>query len=354
MTTIVNSWDRLFPIGPDGATVINSKNTAILGQLIGEFFSKHYAHPIPGMKETKELQNFRKAREAIYSLQNISTTAGFEEFMNDLRKQYATMTTFTDEQGYRAIFDIQEYRGTNGWDVETESYSFTIKRIYEGDKIDYYGHSDSKYRVYMYPYGGGFAFSETLFMYRKWLKAERGLIALRKAMVNKMAAIYYALIEAIGAGQNIAWQAPQPAALPNTDAWYDANRDAQTIQLAVNTLYANNKNKGYDYSMNSPLFLLYPYQLETRLADAIALTMNPKSSEKRLKGRFIKIKTDQLASSTQYYVGIPKNKLEGGELMDITQFQKFDQDKLMRAFADWMFIGANVGDAQQVQRCLTS
>jgi len=347
---IVKNWNKLFPRNEQGQTVINSENLAIMGQCIAYFMAKPHGFEVDGVESNKDLQNFRKTKKAIYGLQNLSTATDFPEFLNDLRKKFQTLPIF--DEGYRAIFDIRDLSGTDGWDVYTETDSITFVKIKPGGKIEYHGHSGAKYRVYVDYYGGGYGVDRRLIDTRNFYEIEKGLVALRNRAYIKTAAVFYALIEAIGSGQNIAWQAPDPSTLPNTADTYTANRDAQTIALAVRTLIANNKSKGYmSAGLNTAFFLLYPYQIDIRIRMALKLTLLSTIGEKYINFILVPIQTTMLAAADKYYVGIAKNKLEGGELLALTQFNEFNQDNYTEKIAHWKAFGANIGDEEQIQRC---
>lgn len=356
---VKQGYDELFPIDARGNTVINSQNMNIFGRCIANFFQKAHAYPVDGFPESPALQNLRKAQEAYSSLQNISTTTSFEEHLDYIRKQFQTIETFADNDGYRLAFDMFDPSPKSWWRVETQTHSVSAKRMYEGENLQYRGHASSSYIVDCYPYASGFALTRNLIKERNWVKLEKGLLNQRKTMINKKASVAYALIEAIGAGQNINWQDPEPSTLPNTADQYTANRDANTITAAANSLYAANKNK-IDYAvggnlMNTPLVLIYPYQLDFRIRTALTLMLDAqKSAEKFVNAPIVKIKTDQFAASTSYYLGIPKGKNEGGELMDIELFNQFNQTNYTEEFASWMWFNFNIGDEEQWQRCAIS
>lgn len=355
---IVKSYDKLFPIDANGNTVINSSNLNIFGKCIGNFFQKAHAHPVNGFPETPALQNFRKAQEALGNLQNISTTTGFEEHLEAIRKQFSIMETFADNDGYRLIYDMFDPSPKSWWRVETQTHSVSAKRMYEGEHLEYGGHAGTSYVVDVYPYASGFAITRNTLKERNWVKLEKGLINQRKVMMNKKASVAYGLIEAIGAGQDIAWQ-PALASVPNTEWAYTAMRDALTITAAANTLYANNKNK-LEYAvggnlMNTPLILVYPYQLDFRIRMALNLMLDKnRSPEKFVTAPIVKIKTDQFVATDKYYLLIPKGKSEGGELMEIELFNQFNQTNYTREFASWMWFNFNIADEKQFQRCATA
>lgn len=348
-----NPYDELFPRDHYGQTVVNDRNMGIFGKAIANFLQKTHAHPVPGYSESPALQNLRRAQEELGSLQNISTTTAFEEHLEAVKKQFSVMETFADNDGYRLVYDMFDPSPLSYWRVETQTHSVSAKRMYEGENLQYGGHADSSYLVDCYPYASGWALTRNLLKTRQWAKLEKGLINLRLTMLNKKRAVAYALIEAIGAGQNISWQV---TGIPTTDAAYNATRDALTITAAANSLYAANKNK-IEYAvggnlMTTPLVLMYPYQLDFRIRTALTLMLDAqKSAEKFVSAPIVKIKTDQFAAATSYYLCIPKGKNEGGELMDIELFSQFNQTNYTREFASWQWFNFNIADEKQWQRC---
>lgn len=353
-----NPYDELFPRDYSGRTVINDRNINILFKAIGNFLQKTHAYPVPGYPESPALQNLRRAKKELGSLQNISTTTAFEEHLDNVKKQFTIMEKFADNDGYRMIYDMFDPSPDSYWRVRTETYSVSAKRMKEGEWLQYGGHSDSYYLVDVYPYASGWALTRNLIKERKWMEIEKGLINLRLTMLNKKRAAAYCLIEAIGAGQNIAWQ-PVPGSIPNTNPNYNAIRDALTITEAANSLYDNNKNK-VEYAvggnlMTTPLILIYPFRLDFRIRTALTLMLNSQnSSERYVNAPIVKIKTDQFVSQTEYYLCIPKGKSQGGEMMDIELFNQFNQSNYTREFASWQWFNFNIGDVAQFQRCLTS
>jgi hypothetical protein len=353
-----NPYDELFPRDHNGQTIINNHNIGILGRAIGNYLQKTHAHPVSGYPESPALQNLRQAKKELGSLQNISTTTAFEEHLDNVKKQFSIMETFADNDGYRMIYDMFDPSPDSYWKVETQAFSMSAKRMREGEWLQYGSHSDSSYLVDCYPYASGWALTRHLIRTRKWAKIEKGLKNLRLTMENKKRAVAYALIEGIGAGQNITWQ-PVPGAIPNTEPTYTAIRDALTITEAANSLYEANRDK-IEYAvggnlMTTPLVLIYPYRLDFRIRTALTLMLNSQnSSELYVNAPIVKVKTDQFVSQAEYYICIPKGKNEGGEMMDIELFNQFNQSNYTEEFASWQWFNFNIGDVEQWQRCLTS
>ena len=342
---IVKDWDAV--------DFENEQHWKKLMHAFAYYLAKPSDFGVPGVVSDVELQNFRREKQKIYQLQNISQIDDFVERINTLMGSFKTMDIY--DEGYKAIYEIAPLSGDNGWDVRTITDSIVFSEMKEGQHISYYGWSDAIYRAYVKFYGGGVGIDRQTILSRQYANVEEGIMRLRNAAYLKMAAVAYALIEAIGAGQNIAWQTAVPA-VAVTDYKYNALRDALTIDLATRTLYENNKDKGImPRGLNTPFVILYPYQLDFRIRGALSVPMEAyMGSEKILNFNYVTVKTDMLSASNVYYVLIPKGKTQGRELLNLTQFAKFNQDNFQEQIADWMAFGFNIGDEEQFQRCLTA
>ncbi len=63
---------------------------------------------------------------------------------------------------------------------------------------------------------------------------------------------FYALIDALGAGVNLAWSAVTPAGVPNTNENYDAIRDINTINQACENILLATRNNSYGVRAKCP------------------------------------------------------------------------------------------------------
>lgn len=306
----------------------------------------------PDKEEFKKIQNLRNGFSQI---QNLSTTADYPEFLNDLMKQFLDKPL--SDTGYQMIYDIRDLGRSDGWDVYTETSDFEFSLIPPGGRISYYTHSGAKYRAYADYYGGGNGIDQRLIDSRDFVSIERMIELARSVVMKKEAQVAYALIEAIGSGQNVAWQAPDPSAFANTEGTYTANRDAQTLCKAAETLIANNKDKGLmPDGLSTTFFVLHNYQLQKRLQKANSLRLQSFDNSNREVStyNFVFIGTTLLATPTVYYVGIPKGKMTGGILLNLTQFTQFSQSNYMQDIAHWKAFGFDINDEEQIQRCAIS
>jgi hypothetical protein len=205
-------------------------------------------------------------------------------------------------------------------------------------------------------YGGGLGWSRLLFDDKEYWTLEDNAVEFQNKTYEDKARAHYALIEAVGVGQNLAWQNPDPAALPNTDALYTANRDAQTMNAASQQIILDCKDKGYGISPEStPFIVLCPLQLRGRIRKALNVMQQAVAGSKtQIDYQFQQITTTMLATTNVYYVILPKKKLKSGNRMNPTVFDQFDLKSYSDISVVWMRYGAAIGDQEQIIRCATA
>lgn len=288
--------------------------------------------------------------EAAY--QAFGTPDDFPTSVLDVMRKYQVSTYY--DNGYEQIFDVMNMTGykRNGFDLLDVEEGLTFDKIPIGGKLKVYKMAGAKAHVYFDAYGGALGWHRTLIDDEEYWTLENNAKAFRNKAYSKRASVFYALIEALGAGQNIAWQLPDPAALPNTNEFYTANRDAQTMNLAALTILNNVKNKGYDVSPETTQFIvLTPLQLRGRIRKALNLMQQAVSGSKtQIDYSFRQITTMGLTTTNVYYVILPKFKLVIGYRMDLTLFSAFDMLSYTDTVAGWMRYGGAIGDQEQLQR----
>ena len=190
-----------------------------------------------------------------------------------------------------------------------------------------------------------------LFDDEEYLTIESLTKAYRNAAYQARAAVFYALIEAVGAAQNIAWQA-SPDTLAVGVKGYLASRDAQTMNLAAQTIILNVINRGYGVTpQNTTFVVLCPLQLRGRIKQALNIAYDNPSAGLAVDYKFQMITTTMLQTTDVYYVILPRNKMMAGYRMDLTTFTDFDILSYTDAQVGWMRYGGAIGDTQQLQRC---
>jgi hypothetical protein len=288
-------------------------------------------------------------------MQEFTTTGDFPQTnLIEIMKSFQSQVHF--DTGYQDIFDVRDFTGTNqsGYDILDVTAGLTFDLKLPGEKIDVYTMSGTKVRVYFNYYGGGLGWHQILIDDREYWQMENTAREFRNKAFSAKAQAHYTLIEAVPAAQNIAWQLPVDAALPNTARNYTAERDVATINLACQTLFQNNKNKGYnlDRPQSTEFILLAPLELAQRVNNAMKLHLQAfEGSVNQAVYRWRPIITDMFAARNVYYVILPKEKSISVDRMNLTMFEDFDITNLVHTMAGWFRYGAAIGDTQQYQRC---
>lgn len=288
------------------------------------------------------------------AFQEFTTTGDFPQTnLIQIIKKFQTKVHY--DTGYQEVFEVIDFKDTDesGFDMTdiTDGLTFALKL--PGEKIDVYTMSGTKARVFFNYYAGGLAWHINLIHDREYWRMENTAKSFRNKAYSQKALAHYALIEAVPAAQNINWQLPVDAALPNTARNYTAERDSSTINLACQTLFQNNKNKGYDLErpQQTEFLLVAPLELAQRISNVMKLNLQAfNQSPNQIVYRWRPIITDMFVTRNQYYVCIPKEKCITGDRWDLTLFEDFDITNLATTMAGWHRYGATIGDTQQFQR----
>lgn len=285
--------------------------------------------------------------------QAFGTPDDFPTSIVDIMKKFQLSTYY--DNGYEQVFDVLNLTGykRNGFDILDVTDGLTFAKIPIGGKLQVYKMAGEKSHVYFDAYGGALGWHRTLIDDEEYWTLENNARAFRNKAYSHRASVFYALIDALGAGINLAWQAPDPAALANTDPTYTANRDAQTLNKAAETILLAVRNKGYGISVdNTQLIVLCPLQLKGRLQKALSVNLQAFSGSKsQINYTFRQITTTMLSASDKYYVILPKFKAMIGYRMDLTLFNAFDMLSYTDTQAGWMRYGGAIGDSEQFVRC---
>lgn len=297
-----------------------------------------------------------EVRAELARVREFTTSADFPTSVLQVFKKFQLTDNF--DTSYEDVFDMIDITGSNrnGIDVTDVTDALVFEKVLEGAKAKVYQASGTKVHLYCDMYGGGLSWSRRLVDDQEYWTLENNAVSFRNKYYSNKAANYYALIEALPAAQNIAWQLPVPAGLPNTDAVYTANRDVQTMNLAAETILTNVANKGYGVTPQNVVFkVICPIQLHGRLRMAMGLNLQAfQGSPAGINYVFQLIPTMMLNNALTYYVVLPKQKLIGLQRMDLTIFSDFDPLSYSDLSVGWGRYGGMIGDVEQLQRCATA
>ncbi|HUT56650.1 MAG TPA: hypothetical protein VNA25_02120, partial [Phycisphaerae bacterium] len=162
------------------------------------------------------------------AMQHYATTGDFPATVLELLEKYRVQNTY--DNGWESVFDVRDFTGSrrNGFSYTSVEDGLTFSLTPTGKKADIYKFGGTKSTVTFERYSGGLGWDRTLFDDREYWTLEDNAFAFMNKAMSFKSQTFYDLIDAVGAGQNLAWQAVD-GAIPNTDPLYIPNRDANTI-----------------------------------------------------------------------------------------------------------------------------
>jgi len=288
------------------------------------------------------------------AIQAFTTKGDFPADVRAILDKYKEQPEF--DLGYEQIFDIRDFTRTqeSGFDIATVKNGLMFSEIKVGEKAKLYKMSGDLVTVPFYQYGGGLGWSRIWFDDKKYWLIEDTAIAFRNRAYFDRSNVFYNLIEGIGAGQNLAWQAVE-GSIPDTNENYVPIRDVKTINAACLGILTDLQGLGMGATANSEFILLAPVALKERLIRALALVSQPfAGSPARLVYNVRPVWTMMLNDTASYYICFPKAKAKGGYRQDLTIFADFDMLSYADAAVGWMRFGGAIGEVRQFRRCATA
>jgi hypothetical protein len=306
------------------------------------------------MKPEKEAEQNKKWLRALKA-QEFTVSGDFPTSVIENLKTFQHETSF--DEGYKQIFEMNDFTSyeRNGFTITDVFDGLTFNQVLAGEKLKVYQMYGTQTTVNFLTHGGALGWHRTLLDDKEYWTMNNTAKAFRNTYYSYKANYHYALIEAIAG--TLAWQAPLPAALANTDPTYVANRDAQTLNAAAIQILTGVAGSGYTNvtPFDATFVILAPIQLVQRVQMALNLVLQAFSGSQLHVGFNFKIvPTVGLATTNVYYVILPFNKLISGLRQDLTLFSDFDSLSYTDTMAAWTRFSAVIGDTNQIVRCATA
>ncbi len=301
------------------------------------------------VKFKEKKAEFEKAR-----VQYFSTLNDFPATPKEVVDKYHQLAVY--DNGFEQIFNIRDYTGSrrDGFAIDTVQSGLTFRRMLTGEKLHVYQMSGEREFVFFDYYGGALGWDRKLFENQEYWTLEENAIEFRNEAYRIRAATFYALLEAVAAlkGADILWQA-SPDVLAAGTRSYQAQRDAATMNLAAQTILLATQASGYGISAENVQFIiLAPLQLRGRIKRALGVNYDfSGSSPPVIDYKFSTVITTMLTVTDHYWVILPKNKIIGGDRMDLTTYSDFDMMSRTDTAAGWMAFAGAVADIAQMERC---
>lgn len=296
-----------------------------------------------------------EVRQILASAQYYTTKGDFPAEVNAVIERFKLEKSL--DEGWRNIFDVIDFTGTkeSGFDLYDVDDGIVFRKIGVGDKIRMEKVFGSKVSVSFDRYGGGLEYDQTWFDDSKFWAIEDNTRSFRNKHFDKRSQIFYNLIDAVPAAQDLAWEAVTPSNVANTNENYDAIRDANTINKACELILLDLKDSGLDVTAESQFILLAPIQLIGRIRRAMGvLNAGISAGLPALSYNVTPQFTLRLTDSAKYYVCLPGRKNKAGIRQELTILADFDILAYTNQIAGWARYGGAIGETNQFQRCATA
>jgi hypothetical protein len=297
-----------------------------------------------------------RADRVARAMQAFATPGDFPASILPMIEKFAATPAY--DEGWKEIFDFRDMTSTkrNGFTLRDVEDGLAFEKTPLGKKAKIYGFSGSETTVNYDTFMAGLGWPRQLMDDEDFWGMEDNARTFVNRYYEHQAAVHYALLEALSDSQNILWQAPDPSGLAATDTLYTANRDAQTLNKAAETIALKIKDKGYGLTAANTLYkVVTPIQIVGRLNKALGLMLQGfAGSPNQVSYKFKIVPTTMLTVTTKYYVAVPGLKAKGGERMRLTVFDKFDPESYSDIGVGVGRYGSAIGDQEQFQRCSIS
>ncbi len=332
------------------------------GQIISDWSKVRFSDPAHRAKVFGALQAFmlaplREDDKVRRQIQAIAQQGDFPALINQIIEKFHAVPYY--DTGFEDIFDIRDFTGTNeaGFDILTVEDGLAFSKVPVGGKAEIFKMAGARVSVNFDLYGAGLGWFRTLIDDLRYWTLEDNAIAFRNRAYHDKAAAFYALIEAVSSLKDILWQAA-PDGLATGTATYLAQRDAATFNAAALAILKDIKDAGYGLTPQNAMFtILHPVDMTQRVQNALNLMLQPfaLSTLATQAYKFKPLPTMLLTqSSSDCYVLIPKIRMKGGNRMNLTIFNRFDEESYSDIAVGWMRFAGAIGDTRQVRRCKMS
>lgn len=309
--------------------------------------------------KAKQLNDFRNSVNRTYQMQNygMSTIDSFPKQLEKIWSTFDQMEMFDD--AWRIFFQMVPNQGVDYFRILIyDNTGYEFKRMPWGKSIEYQGGVGSTETVQLYFYGGGHLIDRRFMMVTPWFEIEKQLRAFRSSAFRKRSQVFTALIEALDAGRNVTWKDPYNPNLANTSDTYYEQKDIATLKFGVEKLFDENRDKlmVMPNGLMTTFVLLHPFELTDRYHRAINLMWKERQPDafKFLSYKIVPQSTISLSDPTKSYLGIPGGLIQGSEMLDLTIFNRFNQDNFTSSTAGWMGYGGAILDEEQLVRIFSA
>jgi len=327
----------------------------MLGKIIKDWSKVDFGTVEGRAKLQGAFQYFVSAMDTVPELktayQAFTTSGDFPSQTLDIIEKFHAVDDF--DEGWRLIFDVRDYTGTkkSGFRILDVQSGLTFNLIKTGEKVKIKKISGSDETINFDLYGGALGWDKVWIADEEYWLMEDTALEFRNSEYKARAQAFYDLIDAIPAGQNLAWQSSPDTLVAGTQG-YLVSRDVATINKACENIIVDLKDANLGVNANSKFFLLYPIQLKSRIMRALDyLKQASSNSTKGVDYNIQPIATAMTSASDKYYVGIPGKKMKAGIRQNLTLSSFENVLAHTEGIAGFSRYAGVIGEVDQAQRC---
>lgn len=260
--------------------------------------------------------------------------------------------------GWQAAFKMltpAQLAGKSNFTISDATSGLSFAPVLPGGRANVFKVTGSEVTVPLELYGGALGFDKRWLDDGEFWKATDAAADFRAKYSRDQAQVAYDLISASRADSDVAFASTGTV----------AEKDAATINAAATEIIKGLENQGLDVNVNSPLVIIAPIDLASRIKNALRITLD--ATSRGGEGQEVnftinsamfttKLKNQALdtALTASYFVVLPGRKNQWGNRMDLTIMSETDILAYAETVAGWGRYGGAIGETGQLRRCATS
>jgi len=253
------------------------------------------------------------------------------------------------DNGWQAVFKpININAPHTSWEIFTGGTGIVFNKLEAGGKVRMSRTEGESVTAHVNYYGAGFEILDQWVENQQYWMIEEAAVDFVNAWQKLKAQVHYALMDAIGSGQNLAW---------NTTGANELSKDVKTINTACTNIINDLADQDFAVGQNQPFVLVTPVALRDRIADAlgqIGATGDNRATYSQLRYSIVPVATTFLTDATKYYVCLPGRKSQTGTRKELTAEKGRNIVNMTDIEVRHGAFGAAIGDEEQFQRCATA
>lgn len=257
------------------------------------------------------------------------------------------------DMGWEKVFRLLDFTNTKRkfFEIVDISSGLAFEQVLPGEKAKLYKFAGAIATVQILRFGGGLCWDRDWFDDDEFWNIEDATKEFRNTWFGDKAQFHYDLISASRDDSDVAFQGGDN----------NADKDADTINVAIQEIIASAADLGYDLSPNERFVVVAPTQLKSRITNAMRITLAMGTAQNQINFNVEAVFTNRLknkaltsAETAKYFVALPERKIQSATRKNLDVLSDIDALINGEIGVGWGRHGAAVGDVNQLRRCATA